>query len=194
MKKIVTSRLVLRNFMVNDAKHMLDYLLNPRVNCFASKKLETIEEAINEAINRSNQDTSIAVCLKDTGRLIGDLFYNYEEPDTYNIGWNFNIEVEGKGYANESAAALLLHLFTEKKARRVYAYVEDDNIRSRRLCEKLGMRNEGCFIEFISFVNYPDGAPKYENTMQYAILEKEWKKLMGNKNEICQEKSESTID
>lgn len=194
MKKIVTSRLVLRNFMVNDAKHMLDYLLNPRVNCFASEKLETIEEAINEAINRSNQDTSIAVCLKDTGRLIGDLFYNYEEPDTYNIGWNFNIEVEGKGYANESAAALLLHLFTEKKARRVYAYVEDDNIRSRRLCEKLGMRNEGCFIEFISFVNYPDGAPKYENTMQYAILEKEWKKLMGNKNEICQEKSESTID
>lgn len=193
MKKIVTSRLVLRNFMVNDAKHMLDYLLNPRVNCFASEKLETIEEAINEAINRSNEDTSIAVCLKDTGRLIGDLFCNYEEPDTYNIGWNFNIEVEGKGYANESVAALLLYLFTEKKARRVYAYVEDDNYRSQRLCEKLGMRNEGCFIEFITFVNYPDGTPKYENTMQYAILEKEWKNVMENKNEILQEKSESTI-
>lgn len=61
---------------------------------------------------------------------------------------------------------------------------------SPELCEKLGMRNEGCFIEFISFVNYPDGTPKYENTMQYAILEKEWKNIMENKNEILQEKSE----
>lgn len=174
MKQIVTSRLVLRNFTANDAEQLLDYLSSPRVNCFASEKLETIDEAINEAIERSSQDTSIAVCLKDTARLIGDLFYSYEEPDTYNIGWNFNIEFEGKGYASESASALLLYLFSEKKARRVYAYVEDDNYRSQRLCEKLGMRNEGCFIEFISFVNYPDGTPKYENTMQYAILKKEW--------------------
>ncbi len=187
MKEIVTSRLVLRNFTINDAKYMLEYLSNPRVSCFASEKLNTIEEAINEAINRRNEDTSIAVCLKGTDRLIGDLFYNYEEPDTYNIGWNFSIEFEGKGYAKESANALLLYLFAEKKARRVYAYVEDDNYRSQRLCEKLGMRKEGCFIEFISFVNYPDGTPKYENTMQYAILEKEWLNIM-EKNEIPRNK------
>ena len=36
------------------------------------------------------------------------------------------------------------------------------------------MRREGVFLEFISFVNHPDGTPKYENTMQYAILKKEW--------------------
>lgn len=189
MKKIVTNRLVLRNFMINDAKYLLEYLSNPRVNCFASEKLNTIEEAINEARNRSNEDTSIAVCLKETDTLIGDLFFSYEEPDTYNIGWNFNIKAEGKGYAYESATALLSYLFAEKKARRVSAYVEDDNYRSQRLCEKLGMRNEGCFIEFISFVNYPDGTPKYENTMHYAILEKEWKNMMEKNNAVLQEKS-----
>jgi len=51
---------------------------------------------------------------------------------------------------------------------------EDDNIRSKRLCERLGMRREGCFKEFVTFVNNPDGSPKYEDTCVYAILEKEW--------------------
>jgi len=48
------------------------------------------------------------------------------------------------------------------------------NIRSKRLCERLGMRREGCFKEFVTFVNNPDGSPKYEDTCVYAILEKEW--------------------
>ena len=42
------------------------------------------------------------------------------------------------------------------------------------LCERLGMRREGCFKEFVTFVNNPDGSPKYEDTCVYAILEKEW--------------------
>ena len=45
---------------------------------------------------------------------------------------------------------------------------------SQHLCEKLGMRREGVFLEFISFVTNPDGTPRYENTVQYAILKKEW--------------------
>ena len=45
---------------------------------------------------------------------------------------------------------------------------------SQKLCEKLGMRREGMFMEFVSFVNDENGAPIYENTMQYAILKKEW--------------------
>mgnify|MGYP000019539328 CR=1 FL=1 len=68
---------------------------------------------------------------------------------------------------------LRLPLFP-KGARRIYAYTEDYNLSSQHLCEKLGMRREGVFLEFISFVNNPDGTPRYENTVQYAILKKEW--------------------
>ena len=32
-------------------------------------------------------------------------------------------------------------------------------------------------MDFISFVNNPDGTPHYENTMQYAILKKEWQRI-----------------
>ena len=93
---------------------------------------------------------------------------------TYNVGWHFNKRFEGKGFACEAAAGLLDYLFREAGARRIYGFVEDDNIRSKRLCERLGMRREGCFKEFVTFVNNPDGSPKYEDTCVYAILEKEW--------------------
>ena len=53
--------------------------------------------------------------------------------------------------------------------------MEDDNLRSQKLCERLGMRREGLFMEFISFVDNTDGTPRYENTCIYALLKKEWK-------------------
>ena len=61
-------------------------------------------------------------------------------------------------------------------ARRLYAYTEDYNLPSQNLCKKLGMRQEGLFMEFVSFVNDAEGNPIYENTMQWAILKKEWGK------------------
>ena len=83
-----------------------------------------------------------------------------------------------KGYAYEAASAFFDYLFRTKGARRIYAYTEDTNLRSQRLCEKLGMRREGLFIEFVSFVKNPDGTPLYENTFQYAILKREWDERM----------------
>ena len=80
----------------------------------------------------------------------------------------------GKGYAYEAAKAFFDYLFNKKGARRIYAYTEDNNIPSQKLCEKLGMRREGLFKEFVSFINDENGNPIYENTYQYAILKSEW--------------------
>ena len=66
------------------------------------------------------------------------------------------------------------YLFNQKGARRIYAYTEDNNLPSQNLCKKLGMRQEGLFMEFVPFINDADGNPIYENTMQWAILKKEW--------------------
>ena len=43
-----------------------------------------------------------------------------------------------------------------------------------KLCERLGMRKEGCFLDFISFMKDENGVDIYENTMIYAILKREW--------------------
>lgn len=178
MQPIHTDRLILRNFKATDAAGLLEYTSNPRVNCFLDGKMNTLEEAIAEVQKRINDDSHIAVSLKETEELIGELFLMQEErdSDTFNIGWNFNARYEGKGLARESAEALLEYLYMQKGARRLYAYVEDDNFRSQKLCEKLGMRQEGCMMEFVTFTKHPDGTPKYENTYMYALLKWEWLK------------------
>ncbi|WP_270170779.1 GNAT family N-acetyltransferase [Paenibacillus sp. SYP-B4298] len=174
MQPIETNRLRLRNFAPADVPGYWEYAAHPRVNCFRKDSIATMEEAAAEVQKRSREDDHIAVCLKESDQIIGELFYMKEEPDTYSVGWNFNAKYEGVGYASESAQALFNDLFVHQDARRLYAYVEDDNLRSQKLCEKLGMRREGCFVEFISFVQYEDGTPKYEDTYLYALLKKEW--------------------
>ncbi len=173
MKVIETERLLLRRFTERDAADLFKYLHRPVASCFLSLALADIKAAEREALERSTQETSIAVCLRSSGQLIGDLFAE-PESDTFSVGWNFNPDFGGKGYAYEAATTLFTHLFTERAARRLYAYVEDTNMASQRLCERLGMRQEGVFKEFISFRNDDSGVPIYENTMQYALLRHEW--------------------
>lgn len=181
---IETERLILRPFLENDAEDLFAYLEMPLVNCFACMKLNTIAEA-QEEVKRRAKDTEycFAIVLKETGKVIGEIEAHPENHapdeehavlDTFSPCWMLNKEYHGKGYAYEAARAFFDYLFYEKGARRIYAYTEDYNVSSQKLCEKLGMRREGMFMEFVSFVNDENGAPIYENTMQYAILKKEW--------------------
>lgn len=179
MEVIETERLVLRRFAQRDAADLFEYLHEPVSSCFLSLALTDIRDAEREVLERSTDEKSIAVCLLTSGKLIGDLFAE-PEGDTFSVGWNFNPGFGGKGYAHEAATALFTHLFAQRAARRLYAYVEDTNTSSQRLCERLGMRQEGVFKEFVSFRNDDDGAPVYENTMQYAILRREWSPAIVN--------------
>ena len=183
---IETERLILRPFRETDAADVYEYLHEPAVNCFASMKLDTIEDAKAEMKNRVGEtEYYFAITLKDGGKVIGEIDAYPEAgeqhtdekdtKDTFSPCWMLNLNYTGKGYAYEAAHAFFDYLFNEKGARRIYAYTEDYNTSSQRLCERLGMRREGLFLEFISFVNNLDGTPHYENTFQYAILKKEWR-------------------
>nr|WP_321510101.1 GNAT family protein [uncultured Celeribacter sp.] len=173
MTPIETDRLILRNFRREDAGRLFAYLEAPVASCFLSLTLQDMDAAVIEAAKRSEDDEQIAVSLKDTDQLIGDLFAHFEE-DTVSVGWNFAPAYAGQGYALEAARALFAHLFDNLRARRLYAYVEDHNHPSQKLCERLGMRKEGLFLDYVSFRNDDAGQPIYENTMQYALLRQEW--------------------
>ena len=176
-----TERLVLRRFQESDAADVLEYLAKPAVNCFACMKLDSLEAARKEMRKRAEDELYLAIVLKESGKVIGEIVAHPEGAapedevmDTFSPCWMLNLKYTGKGYAYEAAHAYFDDLFREKGARRIYAYTEDYNIPCQRLCERLGMRREGLFLEFVSFINNPDGTPHYENTMQYAILKKEW--------------------
>ena len=178
---IVTERLILRAFEEGDYPDVFEYQHEPLVNCFASMKLNTLDEAKNEnAKKMKDSEFTFAIVLRESGKVIGEIFAHPEgdesdeSKDTFSPCWMLNKDYHGKGYGYEAAKAFVDYLFTEKGARRIYAFTEDYNIASQRVCEKLGMRREGLFKEFISFVKDADGNPIYENTYQYAILKKEW--------------------
>lgn len=176
MSSINTSRLVIRPFEEKDAVALLEYLSSPQAPCFQDEKLNSLEEANAEAIRRSKDKSQFAVCLKENNTLIGHLFAdNQNEPDrnTWSVGWHFNTRYQGQGFATEATAALFHYLFTQQQARRLYAYVEDYNIASQKLCERLHMRLEGYFLEFVSF-EPENGIERYDNTYLYALLKKEW--------------------
>lgn len=180
-----TDRLLLRSFTPEDANDIFEYLHKPTVNCFSCMKLETMDEAIKAAADRSKEKDGLylAIVLKKSGKVIGEIFAEPESSDpendkskmdTYSPCWMLNNEYKKKGYMYEAVKAVYDYLFRELGARRIYIYTEDYNIPCQKLCEKLGMRREGLFKEFVSFVNDENGEPIYENTYQYAILKKEW--------------------
>ncbi len=178
--RLQTGRLILRPFRMSDAPDVYEYLREPQVNCFESMRLWSVGEAEEEIAGRQgNEEYYLAIELRESGKVIGEIFSGPEDhgegaADTFSPCWMLNRDYQGKGYAYEAAEAYLDYLFREKGARRVYAYTEDYNLPCQRLCGKLGMRREGEFKEFVSFVKEPDGSPRYENTLQYAILKKEW--------------------
>ena len=183
---IETERLLLRPFKKEDASDLFEYLHEPLVNCFACMKLETLDDAKKKLEERVKEaEYLFAIVLKENNKVIGEIegYPETHEPhsdehtpkDTFSPCWMINKNYHRKGYAYEAAHAFFDYLFKQKGARRIYAYTEDYNIASQHLCEKLGMRKEGLFKEFVSFVKNEDGTPKYENTYQYAILKKEWK-------------------
>ena len=179
-----TERLLLRPFRPEDAADVYEYLKAPMVRCFAAMKTDSPEAARRAVQERAaKSEFCFAIVCKDTGRVIGEIEALPESSapdrkdaakDTFSPCWMLHPDRHGKGYAFEAAEAFFDYLFRQKGARRIYAYTEDYNLPSQRLCEKLGMRREGLFREFVTFVNDENGNPIYENTMQYAILKSEW--------------------
>lgn len=198
MSTIETERLVLRPFRESDAADVMEYLSGPLPHCFAGLKLDSPDEARAEMLERgADTEYCFAIVLKESGKVIGEIDAEqstYEPPrlrsekttplpppDTFSPSLILNAAYHGKGFAYEATYAFFDYLFTRKGVRRIFAYVDDYNARSQHLCEKLGMRREGMFLEFVSFVRDADGNPVYENTFQYAILKKEWMNRLNSK-------------
>ena len=179
-----TERLNLRCFSETDTDDLYEYLSKIDINCFMEMKVDSKEQCQESLKSRISNPLYMAIELKETGKVIGEIFSEaittneFGGPkDTYSLCWMLNSHFQKKGYMKEAAAVYIDYLFNECEARRVFAYTEDYNTSCQKLLANLGFRQEGCYKEFVSFVNDSKGNPIYENTYEYAILKKEWKRL-----------------
>lgn len=176
MDTIVTERLLIRPFQRDDWKDLYEYLSDDEVVQYEPYEVYNEEQAKEEAIRRTTDEAFVAVCLRDSGKLIGNLYFCRGDFDTWELGYVFNKSYHGKGYALESANALLDDSFS-KGARRFVAMCNPDNISSWKLLERLHMRREGHLLKNISFKTDTNGDPIWLDTFEYAILKEEWDSL-----------------
>ncbi len=78
------------------------------------------------------QEKSSSACVGQVGINHGPLFPECE------LGWLVYASAEGKGYAFEAAQRFRDWAFETRKLQTLVSYIDEDNIRSRRLAERLG--------------------------------------------------------
>ena len=84
------------------------------------------------------------------------------------IGYWVDEELAGKGFAGEAVVIVLRYTFEELGLHRVEIAIVPRNSPSRRVVEKLGLREEGIALGFLEI----DG--KWEDHVRYAITTEEW--------------------
>ncbi len=113
-----------------------------------------------------------AVCLKDTGEMIGDCgltLQNIDGKTLPEIGYHIRRDCQRKGYAREAAAAVRDWAFRHTDYPALYSYCKYTNEPSIRTAESIGMRFER---------EYPDAA---NGITHVSVIEREdW--LRGKAN------------
>lgn len=176
MDNIISDRLIIRRFNENDWQDLYEYLSDEEVIKFKPYDTYSENQAKEDAVNRANSDIFYAVCLKETGKVIGNLSFMKGDFDTWELGYVFNRKYQGNGYATESAEKLVDYAFSNLGARRIIAMCSPLNTRSWKLLERLKMRREGLLLQNVYFKTDDYGQPIWLDTYEYAILKSEWNK------------------
>jgi RimJ/RimL family protein N-acetyltransferase len=163
VKVLETERLVLRRLIVEDAEFVLGLLNEPSfVRSIGDRGVRTIADA-REYIVKGSIDSyqrhgfgMYLTELKDDRTPLGICgLLQRESLQEVDIGFAFMPEFWARGFAFESASAVLAYGKSTLGLSRIVAVTSPDNHGSIRLLEKLGMR-------FEQMVRLSEGGPELE--------------------------------
>jgi RimJ/RimL family protein N-acetyltransferase len=173
---IVTDRLILRTYRLDDLEPTLAYYADPAVARYIPWEPWShadAEEHIQKRIERTGLDGPdyvLALVVERDGLVIGDvvLWPADETLERGEMGWAFDPAASGQGYATEAVRALLGVAFGVYGMRRVVAQLDARNARSARLCERVGMTKEA-HLRQDSWVK-----GEWTDNVIYGLLAQEW--------------------
>lgn len=182
MLPLKTERLLLRDFVrgdfadfyaaTQDEAYRQFYAESELAQPFWERIFERILASASAEPRRSYQ---LAVCLPE-GTLIGTCGVRTEDIEHMQASYGCAIRREywGQGLALEASRHLITFCFSHLPLHRIYAETNSENIRARRLAEKLGMRLEGELHQNRFFRG------RWWNTVIYAVVEQEWAEASGS--------------
>lgn len=150
-----TERLIIRELTIDDIDQLYSFYQNPEVSKFADGfKGTLIEEKEKHKAYIQNVYHFYGfglwgVFLKTTNQLIGQCGIELKIIDgkeEYEIGYIIDKSSQGFGYAMESATAVLDYAFSKLNVPKVIALIDQQNLKSIRLAENLGMVLNGEYI------------------------------------------------
>ena len=136
-----TDRLVLRRYQKEDIQDLFEYLSDEEVVKYEPHKPLTFEEAKENLAWRISTDEMIAVELKHSHKMIGNVYLGKRDFEALEMGYVFNRNYWGHGYAAESCRALIQLAFSHG-IHRIYAECDPDNLNSWKLLEALAFHRE----------------------------------------------------
>lgn len=153
-----TPRLLFRLIKASDAEAMFEMDSDPEVHLYlGNNPLKHIDECYPIIENLQWQYNEfgmarMAVILKETGEFLGWAGLKRERnlPDRgifIDLGYRFIQKHWGKGYASEAAQAWVDYGFDVLKLEKINAFIDVDNLASRKVIEKVGLK----FIETFDF-------------------------------------------
>jgi RimJ/RimL family protein N-acetyltransferase len=194
-----TERLALRRFTAEDAENLFELDSDPEVMRYLSGGEPTPRDMIEQKIlprflasyERFPGYGTWAAALKSTGEFLGWFGFRpagEDSPDNISLGYRLQRSAWGKGYATEGSRALIRKGFAELGAARVYATTYEDNLASRRVMEKVGMKLVRAYrltpSDLLAESTFYDaGGDAWDgNDVEYVLLKAEWER---NEAESC---------
>ena len=156
-----TERLILRNMTPDDEQAVFRWCGDPDVARYMVYPVYTRSEDVRTWLASLNPDDpddyDAGIVLKSTGELIGSggMYYRPER-DLWTIGYNLRKDQWGNGYAAEMIRGILEFVRSRRDVRGIEGTFADENHRSRRVMEKLGMT----FLEDVTLTKL-DGSASY---------------------------------
>lgn len=145
MKNIIeTDRLILRELDSNDSVHFYNLNSDPEVLKYTgdapfSSIADAEEFLINYKDYQKNGFGRWAVILKETNSFIGWNGLKLNEENLIDIGFRFFKKEWGKGYATESAKAVIKYGFESLNLNEIIGRASKNNIPSIKVLEKIKM-------------------------------------------------------
>jgi RimJ/RimL family protein N-acetyltransferase len=125
----------------------------------------------DEYLTRRGSEVRCAVCLADSGQLVGMVSLTRIDYIHRNAEFNAVVgerEAKNRGVGTEATRAMLRHGLFDLNLHRIYVSILRDNISSIRMCQKAGFCEEGTIREGA----YKNG--RYHDLVLMGVLKSEW--------------------